>query len=614
MTDSAELPVEVERLRYCRITQGLDQHQLEQVASACSWRDLSTGETLTQSDPGSSAVSTVVRGRLKLYQRDEDEQRFIGYVNQGESVGQACLLFADFDDRTRITADMQSLVAQISRQQAQQLGAAIPRFRENLIAGLGHHLDTVVRGRTLKRVPRIVGLIRHISTRHDFLPVLARELTRHGEMTALFTPDPDAYRSVSAVFPLRRPSEPAMSNQLRAEARAQIAAGRRVLVDITLPDELTYLRWLVAHCDELLWCHTTEATVDDGRTIIAQLVAEQPDLASRLVSIELLGRGHAVGRRDDFGFPVIASFRLPLTELTDQPTWRCQQGLERIVRHLRGVKIGLALGGGGARGLSHLGVLQVLDRAGISIDVMSGTSAGAMIGLGYAAGLSTDLLIQTFPEALAPPELLDNIPGGRRLFLFAKYFDRAWEELLRRYFHDWTFEQLLIPFSVVATDLVSGQQVVRERGDVVHAILESINVPVLSDPILKDGMVLVDGGVTNNLPVELLTERGAHYVIGVDASKRIPRHFADNFSDMTTDQMTMPGKLETAYRAMEVSRRGIAELQMRFADLMIEPDTSAFDFADFTAAEEIAVQGAVAAEKMLPEIRVAYDELMTGPL
>ena len=137
-----------------------------------------------------------------------------------------------------------------------------------------------------------------------------------------------------------------------------------------------------------------------------------------------------------------------------------------------------------------------------------------------------------------------------------------------------------------------------------------MNVPVLSAPILKDGRVLVDGGVLNNLPAELLTKLGAEYVIGVDASKQIPMHFAGNYSYMSTEQMKLPGEVETAHRALEVSRRGIAQLQMTFADLMIEPDTSAFDFADFTAARQIAEAGEAAAEKVLPEIKEAYDGLM----
>ena len=162
---------------------------------------------------------------------------------------------------------------------------------------------------------------------------------------------------------------------------------------------------------------------------------------------------------------------------------------------------------------------------------------------------------------------------------------------------------------MVVTDLVSGEQVVRNTGDIVNAILESINVPLLAKPISRDGKILVDGGVLNGLPAELLRDLGAEYVVGVDASKDIPNNFAGNFSDTPTRQMKKPGGFETAQRVLDVSRRGISRLQMRFADHMIEPDTSAFDFADFTDAAAIAETGEFATEKMLPEVRSTIYEL-----
>jgi predicted acylesterase/phospholipase RssA len=240
---------------------------------------------------------------------------------------------------------------------------------------------------------------------------------------------------------------------------------------------------------------------------------------------------------------------------------------------------------------------------------MSGTSVGAMVGLGYAAGLTPDYLIAAYAHDLKPSRLLDLIPSGRRLFLFKKFRARAWEKMLRRHYHDWTFEQLPIPFSVAVTDLVSGDVIVRESGDIVRAILESINFPVLASPILRDGKILVDGGVLSNLPIELLEDRGAEFVVGVDVSKDIPNHFAGNFSDTPTNRMKKPNGFETAYRVMDVSRRGTSRLQMSLADLAIEPDTSAFDFADFTAAAAIAETGKTATEKMIPEIQTAIEDL-----
>ncbi len=601
----------VKQLRPCRICQGLSNAQIERVADACTWRDLEPEELLTWPGDSVYALYVVTRGRLRMYLGEENgRERFLGYVNQGDTTGQTSLISSEIDDRRRLVADITSRVAVLNRPRALRMVFEIPRFRENLIAGLGLNLDRIFRGENLKRIPRIVGVVAAANPGRQFLTSLIRELQKRGETICVFTSRPGEFAAASSTASL--PTDDVVDvPALRGEIGSHLANATRVLIDIVTPASEDALIKGVQECDEILWCCDNASPDRAGESTLANLVDRYPAWRSRMVRVQIQSPGQLVGRPDVCGPTLVhRDLMVPLNHSRKPADRRHQQGMDRIVRHLRGVKIGLALGGGGARGLSHLGVLRVLDREGISFDLMSGTSAGAMIGLGYAAGMSTEFLIEAFPEALQPPGWMNRIPGGRRLYLFGKYRSRAWDRMLRDYYFDWTFEQLPIPFFAVVTDLVAANQVVRESGDVVQAILESINVPVLSEPILRDGQVLVDGGVVNNLPAALLSERGAEFVLGVDASKEIPAHFAGNRSTTPLRQMKKPGRLETAYRVMEVSRRGIAELQMNQADLVIEPDTSAFDFADFTAARQIAEAGQAAAEKMMPQIRAAYDQLM----
>ena len=467
-----------------------------------------------------------------------------------------------------------SRVAALDRDAALRFIGQIPRFRENLFAGFGRRLSSVVAGERCRRIPKIVGVVSCGPTSRELVPLLARRLQQSGKRIHVFTD-----RADDSLVDVQT-SSLAIEPNLRREIRKRLSNHDRLLIDLTLCSRDAIQR-VGEECDEVLWCCHNDKPDRESEALLGEMVDANPLLKSRIICVQLTSADRPVGRRGpccpalaqrDFLLPIGG----PLAELERlQPP-----ALDRVVRHLRGVKIGIALGGGGARGLSHLGVLKALDRAGISFDTMSGTSAGAMIGLGYAAGKSPEFLIDAFTRALTPPELFEKIPGGRRLYLFTKFLQQAWKEMLRDYYGDGRFEQLPIPFAVVATDLVAGVELVRDSGDIVHAILESINVPVMSEPILKDGKVLVDGGVLNNLPIELLTDQGAGFVVGVDASKEIPNHFAGNSSQMQTDEMKTPGRLETAYRVMEVSRRGIAQLQMSMADVVIEPDTSAFDFAD----------------------------------
>ena len=590
-------------LRPCRTFRGLTDPQLQSIAAEMTWHDLQADEPVTSRDEPVLALYTVMRGRLLMHRFDGDRQHFIGYANMGETIGQASLLSPDIESSSKVVADIPSQVAALDRDAARRFIGEIPRFRDNLFAGFGRRLSSLVAGERLRRAPKIVGVIGCDPKSQEFMPLLARRLQQSGERIHVFSDRIDNSLADQQI------SNSSVELDLR-EMRKRLADHHRVLIDLTRFSRVAIGR-AAETCDELIWCCNNEEPDRDSEALLAELVEAKPALQGRIICVQVTSAHSPVGRRVPC-CPALPQrdFLLPIGE-TNAELQRLQRpALDRMIRHLRGVKIGIALGGGGARGLSHLGVMKAFDRAGVSFDTMSGTSAGAMIGLGYAAGMSPDFLIEAFTKTLAPPDLLERIPGGRRFFLFTKFLQEAWEKMLRDYYGEWTFEQLPIPFAVVATDLVAGAELVRDSGDIVHAILESINVPVMSEPILKDGMVLVDGGVLNNLPVELLTDQGAEFVVGVDASKEIPNHFAGNFSHMKTHEMHSPGRLETAYRVMEVSRRGIAQLQMSMADVVIEPDTSAFDFADFTSAAQIADAGEAAAERMLPEIQRSYEQLM----
>jgi NTE family protein len=603
------------QLKSCKVCGGLDQAQIARVANASSLQRLAGGETLVAQSEPKLAIYTVLRGRLKMVHCDENgNERDIGYVNQGQTVGQSSFLLKELADEIKITADIATDVAVIDGEQARTLVLEIVNFRKNLIAAFSERAAKIFRGSKTRRIQKIVGVVSASSSRHRFLSLLCRELNRASESITVFTNRPEQLEDKVTIVPLSNGSDK-QPVDLRAQIRDQLAVSKRILIDIAVPTdndpntEAAIVK-LASECDEILWCCENEGPNQQHETMLSNLVDKYAEWKSRIVCVQILARGTTVGRRHPCCTKLVQrDLLLAINEATNGQARLFRQGMDRIVRHLRGITLGLALGGGAARGMSHLGVLRSFDREGISFDLMSGTSVGAMVGLGYAAGLPPDYLIEAFSRELKPARWLDWLPGGRRLFLVEKFRARAWEEMLRRHYHDWTFEQLPIPFSVVVTDLVSGEQVVRNTGDIVNAILESINVPLLAKPISRDGKILVDGGVLNNLPAELLRDLGAEYVVGVDASKDIPNNFAGNFSDTPTRQMKKPGGFETTRRVLDVSRRGISRLQMRFADHMIEPDTSAFDFADFTDAAAIAETGEFATEKMLPEVRSTIYEL-----
>ena len=180
-------------------------------------------------------------------------------------------------------------------------------------------------------------------------------------------------------------------------------------------------------------------------------------------------------------------------------------------------RIGLALGSGSARGLAHLGVIRAIEEAGIEVGFIAGTSMGALIGAIHAAGKLDELeasflgfdwkkTASFFDVVLPKSGLLD----GARI-----------SELVRAHIHADTIEALPIPFAAVATDIVSGEEIVIRSGDVIEAVRASISVPGIFTPVRSDGRILVDGGLTNPVPVSATRAMGADIVIAVDLNHEI---------------------------------------------------------------------------------------------
>jgi NTE family protein len=174
--------------------------------------------------------------------------------------------------------------------------------------------------------------------------------------------------------------------------------------------------------------------------------------------------------------------------------------------------IGLALSGGGARGLAHLGVLQVLEEAGVPVDVVAGTSMGGIVACLYAAGIPIRDLI-AFSKKVGIADLASPDPNWCGLFGHEKTAHLL-ADLLSR--DDIAFEDLDIPAAVVCTDIQTGELVILRQGLIIPAMLATSAFPIIFSPVHHQGRWLVDGGVLNNLPVDVVRRMGAERVVGVN--------------------------------------------------------------------------------------------------
>ncbi len=179
----------------------------------------------------------------------------------------------------------------------------------------------------------------------------------------------------------------------------------------------------------------------------------------------------------------------------------------------RKAKIGLALGGGGARGLGHIGALKAFDELGIKFDYISGTSAGSLIGALYAFGKSAVEIEEIFKNSKRKDVLGNFIP-----FLKPAKTEKL-EDFVNEIFGDITvFSEMKIPFCVVCTDLKTGKEVDFDYGDVAKVVSASCAVPGIFTPVVYENMHLVDGGLRNNVPADIVKKMGANVVFAVDVN------------------------------------------------------------------------------------------------
>jgi len=275
-----------------------------------------------------------------------------------------------------------------------------------------------------------------------------------------------------------------------------------------------------------------------------------------------------------------------------------QGGLRRIREFARGPqpeparppRIGLALGGGFARGIAHLGVLRVLEEAGIHVDCLAGTSVGGLIAASYASG--------------APLDAISRRAVSTSFRDFARWslsrFGLASNERMGRYVYEFCgvqrMEEMKRPLAICAADLLSGEPYYFTKGDLGIALRASCAYPGLFQPVEFEGRLLVDGFLIGPVPVEAARTIGAEFVIGVylgmSGPAPRPKHMG-----------------EVLWRSFAIMQQQALQRRDRSADMLICPDVRDFGWDDFSRTDELITAGEAAAREALPRIR----ELLQPP-
>jgi len=244
-------------------------------------------------------------------------------------------------------------------------------------------------------------------------------------------------------------------------------------------------------------------------------------------------------------------------------------------------RVGLALGGGGARGIAHIGVLAELEEANIPVHLIAGTSAGSLVGALYAAGLSPDQLLSLAERTTWRDLVQLTLP---RVGLVNA---DPMQKLLNDIFGNSNIEDLPIPYAAVSCDLVTGKEVILTKGNIARAVRASCSIPGIFSPVPSNELLLVDGGLVNGVPVSVAKGMGANLTIAVRLSQGVTpsQHLHNIF-----------GILAQAAEIMQRSQHMIEP------DVLISPDLANQSVADLHRAVPAYVAGRAAARAAIPSI------------
>jgi NTE family protein len=361
---------------------------------------------------------------------------------------------------------------------------------------------------------------------------------------------------------------------------------------------------------------TIQQTTERVRVIVNE-VSGGTSLHERMVILEhkVYATLPAVDAPPAPGHPVVLA----------HPDWKYAKAVRRIAREIGGVLVGLALGSGAALGLAHIGILKVLEREGIPIDIVAGSSMGALLGVFWGYGLSSkdiEEIAQQFSSKQALLKLVDlTIPKagiftGRRVTKF-----------LAHNLGNATFRDLKIPVKVTAVDYHRREVVVLDEGSLVDAIRASVSIPAVFEPIKIYGRWMIDGGVLDPVPVDVLYQAGVRKIIAVNTLPS-PENIHRKYSELAQqwEQLLLkmqnrrglnigfkmrrawknwvnPNIVDVIMHTMQAMEFELAEVGCAQADVVLHPTVPRINWYEFYHLDQLIQRGVDEAEAHLPEIK-----------
>ena len=637
-----------ELLKGIPLFDGLNAQELEEISELFREASLLKGDTICREGEEGDSLYIVLSGELEVWAGREGERRVLNRMVPGDFFGEISLLTGETRTAT-VTVSRDARLLIVDRRTFETFLQKNAKMLEQLSRVLAHRLARVSRGEVTGRSTNVISVIappgiKGKSLTASVLVGLLADFTRKRTIHVGFVVV-DRGSKASKKPPLLKDlagktkaatkkyckvvQEGAEFLEIgiyREHARSDIRSWLGALLE-GLNQAFEYV--VLDACGESKALMASAAASSDVVIRIegpGDLVTETTgDGSLRVFSVINRLNGHVkkmpINHVEPFVLPVDRSLdgMDPAAQsryIRRHPRAPIARPLHRLARKILGTTVGLALGGGAAFGIAHVGVIKALEENQVPIDLLAGTSMGSIVALGYAAGLSgSDMVdianrVGTWRKTLSALDVTLTRPGFLRGNRIIQIFSPLLGDKV-------TFEDLDLPCRTVAADVQSGERVTIHSGPLDMAFRASCSVPLVLSPVLYQGRALVDGAVVDPVPAEVVREMGADVCVavnvvpqlrkGVDTVLSAVYRHANRLNPLSylSKERTLPNLLDVLMNSLQTLQYELGNFKAISADVRINPDLSGHTWMEFYKPMQFIEKGAKAAEQALPEIRAA---------
>jgi len=534
----------------------LDPGALLAVADQLEWFCLPSGAVLFEQGEAADSLYAVTSGALGAYRSGAGGQlQLIGRIQRGETVGEGALLSEGLRTAT-VKCVRDTELVRFSKTAFDALVQVYPSAMLHIARLTVRRLEQSQRAEKPRSSSRSFAVLSNgrVADARAFAQSLADSIGKLGK-TELFARD-RVDQHTSAWF-------------------NEVESRRDYVIFVADDNNSPWTRQCIGQADTLILLVDSS---DDPCPWFSMALAGRDSNESKQVELVVQHRRRVR--------PRVARRWLTHCPATQHHHIRSRDDIDRLARLLTGNAIGIVLSGGGARGFAHLGVVKALREAGIAIDHCGGTSIGSIIASGVAAGWGDDQLVEQYRRTF----VARNPLGDYTLPLISLSSGQRVSRLLKGEVGNLDIEDLVLPFFCVSADLVTSSMVVHRSGPLWRCLRASIAIPGVLPPVFLDDQILVDGGVANHLPVDVMRGFGRGRVVGVDVGSESSLASCDDVDELSVlarQRLIRSGRapniLQLLLRAGSFSTKQVTAANREQSSILLTPDLEGIDMLDWKA-------------------------------